>query len=86
MELLTRQCRCNAVCRRRRSVFWTHDEDKLVWRSFGDDLEIFGRYDASPWVTPVLFSAEGDIIVAIGNRPGQQDYGLFILHSDQFES
>ncbi|MCO5182553.1 MAG: hypothetical protein M9965_01270 [Anaerolineae bacterium] len=67
--------------------FWTHDEDKVVWQSFGDDLEIFGRYDASPyWVTPVLFSAEGDIIVAIGNRPGQQDYGLFILHSDQFES
>lgn len=66
-------------------LVWTHDEEKLVWQAFGDELEIFGRYDAAPfWVTPVLFSADGNFIAAIGIRPGRPENGLFILRADQF--
>ncbi len=64
-------------------MVFVQNETTVVWQTFPQG-EPVGRWDTGGyWVQPVAFSPHGRYLVALGNKPGEWEYGLFMLSMPQ---
>jgi len=53
--------------------------EKITWQTFPDAHRI-GCWLTTPYsTTPYALSPDGCSVVTAGNRPGEYDFGLFVL-------
>lgn len=60
-------------------IAFTQAERRLVRQTFPAG-EALGAWSTDPyWVSPIRFSPDGRFLAAVGNRPGEWAYGLFVI-------
>lgn len=61
------------------ALVYTQAETRLIWQTFPGGDEI-GSWDAGPyWVTPINFAPNGRYVAAVGTRPDEWAYALFVV-------
>lgn len=60
-------------------IAYTQNETTTVWQTFPGG-EVIGRWETGRFsVNPRAWSPDGRFLVAVGNVPGESEYGLFVL-------
>jgi hypothetical protein len=58
---------------------FTRESFFLTWQTF-PDAALIGRWRTEPYsVSPEAWSNDGRFLMATGSRPGQWQYGLFLI-------
>jgi hypothetical protein len=60
-------------------IAFRQNETTLIWQSFPKG-HLIGQWHTGPYgASPTAFSPDGRYLIAVGNRPGAWNYGLFLL-------